>query len=43
MTDSDEVTISDDGRSITENIALTFNDSGGSYDITQTRTYTRDR
>jgi len=39
----DEVTISDDGRSITENITLTFNDSRESYDITQTRTYTRDR
>jgi hypothetical protein len=40
---NDEVTISDDGRSITENIALTLHDPSRSFDITQTRTYTRDR
>jgi tetratricopeptide (TPR) repeat protein len=40
---NNEVTISDDGRSITESIAYSDHDSGGSYEHTITRTYTRDR
>jgi len=39
---SDEVTISDDGRSITEEITNSFY-SGGNVTLTLTRTYTRDR
>lgn len=40
---SDEFTISDDGRTITESLAFLYHDSGGTYDITGSRTYTRDR
>ncbi len=40
---TDEITISDDGRSITENRHTTCHDKGGSYQIIIKRTYARDR
>lgn len=40
---TDEITISDDGRSITENRDSTNHDTGGYYHFIIKRTYTRDR